>query len=320
LPKFKVKVKKGGLHREVVVMLNDTHYGLIVPKKEVGDVNEYDWKQACRRSAYLAQQVVDYKIEKRQEVEVLHIVINGDILNGVIHDLTARTSELLAHQQNGAIHILTHFIAYCKQNYKKVVVHGTSGNHDDSIHRREGGRVISHKHDSNLAPVYFALSAIFKNEKDIVFNIPDGMYAEINLPAGRCLATHGDTMFSKQLGNPGKSLSTESLSVAINKYNTGEISIGKEPFKLYLYGHVHTHASFTTYDGTKVFIAPSLSGLDIYAKSLAINNNQTGQVIFESTPKHILGDVRLVQVTEADNQKELDNIIPTYKNSLKWEK
>jgi len=313
--------KKTGIKREVVVMLNDTHYGLIVPTKEVGGVNSYGWKEACRRTAYLAQQVADYKIEKRADVERLHIVLNGDLLQGTIHDLTARTMELLSYQQNGAIHILTHFISYCSQFYKNITVSCLSGNHDDGMHRREhGNRVTSHKFDSNLAPVFFALSAAFRNEKRIDFNIPEAMFAEINLPAGRCLVTHGDTMFSKQLGNPGKSLNTDSLGAAINKFNYGEITINKPPFKLCLFGHTHCEAQFTTFDGTKVFIAPSLSGIDIYAKSLAINNNQIGQVIFESTKNHIFGDARIVKLNDVDDKKELDKIIPIYNNSLIWQK
>lgn len=321
MPKVNLTLKKSGIKRQVVAMLNDTHYGLIVPTNEVGGVNSFSWKEACRRTAYLAQQVVEYKKDKRNEVEMLHIVLNGDLLAGQIHDLTARTLELLGNQQNGAIHILTYFISHCAQHYKYITVHGLSGNHEDSPHRREGGhRVTSHKHDSAVAPVYFALSSAFRDQKNITFKIPEGMFADIQLPAGRCFVTHGDTMFTKQLGNPGRSLNTDSLGSAINKYNYGEISQGKEPFKLCLFGHVHTEAQFTTWDGTKVAIAPSLSGIDIYAKSLAINNNQVGQLIFESTKQYIYSDARLVDLISADNDARLDKIIPIYKNELQWKK
>lgn len=321
IPKAKLPKSKSGVKREVVVMLNDCHYGLVVPSNEVGGVNSFSWTEACRRTAYLAKQVGDYKIEKRGNVDKLHIVLNGDMIQGTIHDLNTRTMELLSHQQNGTIHILTYFIGYCAQFYKQVCIHGLSGNHDDSMHRREHGhRVTSHKADSNLAPVYFALSAAFRDNKNIEFNIPPGMYTDINLPGGRCLVTHGDTMFSKQLGNPGKSLNTDGIGAAINKYNYGEIEIGKKPYKLCLFGHVHSQACFTTFDGTKVYIAPSLSGIDIYAKSLAINNNQIGQVLFESTREHIFGDARLVKLNEADKDNTLDSIIPIYKNNLQWQK
>lgn len=308
--------KKKHLEREVVVSINDAHYGCIVAPEEVGGSNRFDWEIACRRTAFLAQQVIDYKIEKRSEVKQLHVVLNGDILQGAIHDLTARTAELIAFQQIGAMHILTHFISAVAQHYPKVIVHGISGNHDDMPHRREGGRVTSHKYDSFVSPVFAGLSLAFKNCKHISFNFPKSLFIDINLPGGRMLVTHGDTMFSRQLGNPGSSLNIAGLSDAINRFNTGEINKGNSPFKLMLFGHVHNHVHFTTFDGVKVYIPPSLSGIDSYAHSLGINNNQSGQLIFESTKNHILGDARLVDLLRADSNDELDKIIPVYTNNL----
>lgn len=312
------KLQKGSKQdREVVVSLNDTHYGCIVKPEEVGYSNRFDWEVACRRTAFLAQQVIDYKIEKRKDVKCLHIVINGDVTAGAIHDLTARTAELLALQQIGAMHILSHFISAVAQHYPKVVVHGIAGNHDDSVHRREHGhRVTSHKYDSVVAPIFAALSLSFKGNKDISFNFPKSLYIDIDLIGGRACAAHGDTLFSKQLGNPGTSLNIAGLSDAINRFNTGEINRGKKPFKLMLFGHVHNHVNFTTFDGIKVYIPPSLSGIDAFAHSLAINNNLTGQLIFESTKNHILGDPRLVDLLCADNDASLDSIIPVYQNQL----
>jgi Calcineurin-like phosphoesterase len=316
-PKLK-KSKKGKQAREVVVSLNDTHYGAIVRPEEVGGSNKFDWTEACRRTAYLAKQVAEYKEEKRHEVTKLHVILNGDLLQGAIHDLTARTAHLMAVQQTGAIHILTYFINYVSQFYDKIEVHGISGNHEDLPHRREGGRVTSHKYDSFITPVFYALSTAFRSEKRIKFNFPKGLYIDINLPGGRLLVTHGDTLFSKQLGNPASSLNVKGLSDVINRFNTGEISKGNPLVKMVLLGHVHNHINFTTFDGVKVYIAPSLSGIDSYAHSISINNNQVGQVIFESTEKHIMGDPRLVELTEADDQSDLDKIIPVYKEELEF--
>lgn len=314
------KPKKGGLEREVVVSLNDCHYGLIVDPQEVNDSNKFGWQEACRRTALLAQQVADYKIEKRDQVKRLHVILNGDIVQGKIHDLTALTSDLLVMQQIGAAHILTHFIGHVAQHYPEVVVHGISGNHDDNLHRREGGRVTSHKYDSVLNPVFYAVSLAFRNNKNVRFNLPKGLHLDIDLPGGRLVATHGDTLFSKQLGNPGTNLNIKGLSDVLNRWNQAELSKGKPQAKAFLFGHVHNFVHFKTFDGVQVYIAPSLSGIDGYAHSLAISHNNTGQVIFESTKNHIIGDPRLVEMTCADNNKELDKIIPTFNRLLAWEK
>lgn len=317
-PKNNKKVK--GLKRDVVVSLNDTHFGCFVDPEEVGNVNSYGWKEACRRIALIAEQVVDYKVEKRNSVDRLHVILNGDMLAGVIHDLAGRTSDLLAIQQNGAIHILVNFINYVSKYYKKVKVYGMNGNHEDAPHRREGGRVLSHKYDAASTPVFYALSSAFRNNKNISFNFTKSLSLDVALPGGRMLVSHGDVLFSKQLGNPGTSINVKSLSDAINRFNAGEVAKGNEPIKMVLFGHTHTQASFTTFDGIKVYIVPSLVGTDSYAYSLGINFNQAAQLIFESTEKHIIGDSRLIEVTEADKRSDLDKIIPLYNRDLEWKK
>lgn len=317
IPKLKRKSKT--LDRDVVVSLNDTHYGCLVNPEEVGNVNSYGWKEACRRTALIAEQVVEYKLEKRNQVNNLHVILNGDIIAGVIHDLAGRTADLLALQQNGAIHILVNFLNYVSKHYKNVIVYALSGNHDDMPHRREGGRVLSHKYDSAASPIFYALSAAFRNNKNISFKFTKGLSLDVVLPAGRMLVTHGDVLFSKQLGNPGSNINVKGLSDSINRFNSGELAKGSNPIKLVLFGHTHTHASFTTFDGIKVFIVPSLVGTDSYAYSLGINFNQASQLIFESTKKHIMGDSRLIEVTDADNRTDLDKIIPIYTRSLEWQ-
>lgn len=311
-------IKNDKTTREVVAMLNDVHYGLIVRPEEVGGTNKYDWLEACRRTAMMAEQIVNYKIEKRDQVKRLHLVLAGDMLQGVIHDLTARTAELMVHQMGGALHILTHFLAYVAEYYPEVVVHGIAGNHDDQLHRREGGRVISHKYDSFANMVYFGLSAAFRNHKNIKFNFPKSLMANVDLLGGRLLITHGDTLFSTALGNPSNTLNIRSLSDVINRFNSGEMAKGEKRIDAVLMGHVHSYTNFITFDGVKVVIAPSLSGLDSFAASLSINFNQVGQIIFESTKKYVMSDLRLVELVEADKQEKYDKIIPVFKNTLQF--
>lgn len=317
---YKPKTSKIKERRYVVGMLNDTHYGLSVNAEEVGETNRFSWVEACRRTALFTKQAIEYKANKRDETEVFHLVLNGDIVSGVIHDLTARTSELLIHQVNGALHILTHVVENLAANYKNVVIHGVSGNHDDAIHRREGGRVLSHKYDSYANMIYYALSAAFRETPNVSFSFPKSLYGTIDLPTGRLMYTHGDTMFTSTLGNPGNTLNTKRLSDDISRFNNGEQEKNNQKIKMVLFGHVHTHTFFTTFDGVKVLIAPSLSGVDAYAASLAINHNQIGQMLFESTSSHLIGDMRLVNLIEADNDASLDQIIPIFNNGLEWKK
>ena len=50
------------------------------------------------------------------------------------------------------------------------------------------------------------------------------------------------------------------------------------------------------------------------------NNNFIAQPVFESTKDFILGDSRLIRLNAADQDPELDKIIPVYSKELKWVK
>lgn len=300
--------------REIVVMLNDTHYGLIVDPEEVNNLNSYGWKEASRRTAAVIEQALAYKSHVK-DIRKVHLVLNGDIIAGVIHATNTKGIDLLVHQMNGALHILSHAITALSKRFSEIEVHCAVGNHARMPHK-DLGRVMQEKFDSYETLIYTGLSAIFKNNKNVTFNIPKTPYTFINLPAGRALVTHGDTIFEKALGNTGKVINVKNLGEAIQNFNFGETKKKKAPVKLALFGHVHSMCNFV-YKGVAVYVAPSLCGIDPYANSLNITDNFAGQVVFESTEDFIFGDSRLVSVIEADERKELDKLIPVFDRNLK---
>lgn len=314
---FKVKKSKKQLaQRHVVAMLNDTHYGLTVKPEEVANTNEYNWTIASRRTAMFIDEIVHFKQDKRNDVEMLHFLINGDIIAGIIHNLMGRDNDLLVHQFNGAVHILTHAIARLAETYPQLTVYFSSGNHGEAPHRREGGRTSSQVFDTFESMIFYALSVAHRDTKNVKFIATSGLFQEFILPAGRAMFTHGHLLFSKTLGNPGTIINTKGLSDTILRFNNGEELKGKQKFKLILTGHTHSFMHIRTPDNVQVYNAPSLSGVDSYAHYLGINHNFVGQVVFESTDKYIFGDSRLVILNEADNNGNLDSLIPVYNYKL----
>lgn len=323
LPKIKppkISKSKNAAKVDVVAMLNDTHIGVIIDKEEIGGINEFDFKQACRRFAFYVKQVINYKKHKRSQVDKLHLVLNGDLIAGLIHGLDTKGIHLMVHQVNAAVHIFTHVISNLAKDYAHIEVHGIAGNHCRSVHKNHGQRAVSEVYDSYANLIFYSLSTAFRESKRIGFNFPKTPYGFIDLPAGRAMYVHGDHIFSSTLGNPGKAINVKGLSGSIRDFNAGEIAKGNKPVKLILFGHVHTFAHFITTDGVEVYISPSLSGLDSFAHSLTINTNFIAQPVFESTKDFILGDCRLIRLESADELKELDSIIPVYNKDLKWNK
>lgn len=313
---YKPKTKRTKEKKHVVGMLNDLHIGLKVEESEVDGLNKYNFEIASRRVAMYIKQLCNYKLDKRDEVETLHLLINGDLIAGIIHGLNGQDLYMLTHQFNGAVHILSSAISRLAENYKHVKVYFSTGNHGDSPHRREGHRVLSQIYDSIEGQIFYAISISHKSTKNVEFIAGHTLYQDFQLPAGRAAFTHGHIMFSAQLGNPGSSLNTKGLGVAINDFNTSQRNVNKEEVKLFLFGHTHCHFHITTRNGVEVYNAPSLSGIDSYAYSIGITYNLVAQVFFESTPDYILGDSRLVHLNKADDDESLDSIITPYKQEL----
>jgi hypothetical protein len=224
----------------------------------------------------------------------------------------------MVHQLNAALHIFTYVIQNLMTEYNQIEIHGIAGNHDRAVHKNHGKRVVSEVYDSYANSIFYGLSTAFRNNEQVSFNFPKTPYGFIDLPAGRAMYAHGDHVFSSSLGNPGKAINVKSLTESIRNFNAGEIAKGNPPIKLLLLGHVHVFAHFITTDGVEVYISPCLSGLDSFAHSLTINNSFVAQPIFESTKDFILGDCRLIRLNKADDDKELDKIIPVYEKELKF--
>jgi hypothetical protein len=125
-------------------------------------------------------------------------------------------------------------------------------------------------------------------------------------------------MFSRQLGNPGTTVNTKLLGQAISDLNESERRANRENIALLLLGHTHCHFDITVKNGVRVLNAPSLSGIDSYAFSIGIRQNLTAQVIFESTKDYIVGDSRLIYVSEADDNAEMDKVIKPYNYELTY--
>lgn len=321
LPKMKVKKlsKKTGKDMvEFVGMLNDTHIGVIIDREEIGGINGFDFKEACRRFAFYTKEVINYKKHKRSQVRKLHLILNGDLIAGIIHGLDTKGIHLMVHQLNAALHIFTYVIQNLMSEYSVIEVHGIAGNHDRAVHKNHGKRAVSEVYDSYANSIFYGLSTAFRNQKEVTFNFPKTPYGFINLPAGRAMYAHGDHVFSSALGNPGKAINVKGLTDAIRNFNAGEIAKGEKSIKLLLLGHVHVFAHFITTDGVEVYISPCLSGLDSFAHSLTINNSFVAQPIFESTKDFILGDCRLIRLNKADEDPDLDKIIPIYEKELKF--
>lgn len=301
-------LKKTGA-RTLVAHLSDTHYGANIDPKEMGGINKYNWTIAARRSALFAEQIMNYKPHYRKETDLV-LVINGDIIAGMIHNQEFFV-DLLTTQFAGTLNILTQMISYLATGFRSVKVVFQPGNHGRSMHKASTDRGTTHKWDSYETQIYIAVREVCHAKlPNVQVEVPVTPFAIFEAQGHSFFVTHSDTVIN--VGNVGSALNMKSINNQINKLNASKLG-GNKTFAGVLLGHVHTPTLQLMESGCMLIVNGCLSGLDPYAMAIGIFDSNPTQQIFEVTPRHAVGDVRFIQVKDADENKALDKIIKPFR-------
>lgn len=294
--------KKGKTKRTVVAHMADNHIGAIIRESSMGGINEYNPEVAARRIAFYVQDVSRYKMHHRDDTDLV-LILNGDMLHGVIHGTDTLNCLPAALQHCVALRIFAQAISFLGQHYKNVKVVCESGNHGRFMHKMNKGRQTEEKWDSFETILYVSLQEKFREYKNVDFIITETPYTIMDIQGHKALITHGDTVVNT--GNPGKSINVDNITKQINSISAG---LGYK-IDMVIVGHVHKATYVVLDNGTHLVINGPLSGTDEYAQSLGIISSNPIQQIFEVTPKDVIGDMRFVRVNAGDKDKSLDKII-----------
>ena len=289
--------------RMLTLLWSDLHFGVDVDPREVLS-SQFNWKIASRRMAKLVKQAAAWKPEHRKETK-LQIVLNGDILHGIIHLSEANIREI-QEQIWGATAILAKAIGFLSQHYASISVLCLPGNHD-RVSYRSGDRAVAQRWNSHSHSVYLALKCWFRDTKHVTFDVPMSGMGTYDAPGGHTIfATHGDT--EPSTSNVGKSFNVSKTTEALLKLNAGNV-FDRKP-SVVLFGHWHQPSQFMLPDGTVCVVNGSLIGSDSYAQNaIGFFNTMPAQVMFESVSDFPVGDFRIIQLRDADYDESLDEII-----------
>ena len=303
-----VKLKKPKVFGSTVIShISDTHIGVEICEKTMGGFNKFDAEIAARRFAKLFREIADYKKHRRKDQDLV-LVINGDILAGIIHDQEWGVLRM-ASQMSLARRIFIQGISYVAAKFSKVTIHCTTGNHDRFIHKGNKGRQTSSKWDSFGTNLYTSLRDAFElaDYKNVEFNIPETPYVLFKVQGHTVFATHGDTVIN--VGNISKTINISNIKEQINDIMA---ALGMK-IDIVMIGHVHKATYQVLDNGVALLINGNLSGVDEFCQSIGILKGNIIQQIFEVTKKYPVGDIRFVELSEADNNKELEKIIKPIK-------
>jgi hypothetical protein len=311
-------IEKTDLHdttpRSVVVALTDLHFGTNVDPAELGGKNEFNWNIGARRFGFIMEQLQTYKMELRHLHEEVVLLLGGDLIGGIIHNQEGPDYDLITFQVNGALSYFIQAFEHLKAFYPKVRVVCQPGNHGRMMHKQSKDRALSQKYDSYENIIFYALSKYFSKDPKVEIVVPKTPYATVTIQGHRVYMTHGDGVFVT--GNPGKSINTDNINKQVSRVNEAEYKEGRDPFEVFVFGHVHQAAHFQVSSGAHIIINGSMIGTDSFAQGVGITSNNPVQVLWEMNSKFPVGDSRWLFVSAADDQQRLEKIIKPYNYEL----
>lgn len=298
------KAKKA---KSVLTLLwSDLHFGVDVHDYEVYQ-SRFNWVVASRRIAALVQAAIDWTDDyDRTE---LRIVLNGDIMQGVIH-LDDSNIRPMTEQIWGAAAILTAAIDQLRRKFPRIKVYCLPGNHDRMTYKGSG-RSVSQRWDSHASSLYLCLQQTFRTDDGVLFDIPStGIGIIPDMDGGVMIAAHGDTEPDPK--NVSTKIDTAGLAVKLLKMRESQAI--QAPISVAMFGHWHTPTIQMLPSGSFIIVNGSLIGAEPFGQNVIGEfNSQPAQVMFESVPGDPLYRQRVVKLGGVEKDESLSELIPTPK-------
>lgn len=296
--------KKNFVQKRVLnLLLSDLHFHSLLDNREVP--YKYGAIEEARRLAAVIQAVIHFKTHYRDTTS-LYIHIIGDVIQNSLHD--PRDGAPLAEQVAAAQYLLVQAIHLLSLHFLDIKVLCVSGNHGRNT-ARHPNRAVTQRWDSIEQILYYAIKGSCKELANVSFEIDYRSHYECEVLGHHMFFTHGDSVI--QPGNPGKSINVTNIRRQVNEINAK--SKHAKHFNLFAVGHVHT-ASQTHLPNQTVFLTNgALVPTDSYGVSLGIFESTCAQWLWETVPKYVFGDSRLIMVGEDDDANgELDLLIKPF--------
>jgi len=302
---YKTSRSKAKPNQALTLVWSDLHFGVDVNDFEVLGSN-FNWTIAARRMAMLCVEAVEHGANS--DVKELRVVLNGDIMQGVIH-LDDTNIKPMTEQIWAAASIRIAAIDYLSQHFVNVTVVCLPGNHDRMTYKNSS-RELSQRWDSHAHSLYLALMLTFKNTK-VEFDIPSAGIAFVDdLNGGLIMASHGDTAPDSK--NVSRSISVGHMADTLLRIQESKV-INKK-ISVAIFGHWHTPTVQMLPNGACLIVNGSLIGGEPFGQNgIGTFNPEPAQIMFISRTGRPVSNVSIVCVREADDDTELDKVIPTPK-------
>ncbi len=292
---------KAPAKRTICLLLSDLHLG-----SDLSSLDEplpFRAVEESRRLEHVIRECAAYKAHHRASTELV-LMLNGDMIEGQLgHDL--RGGAPLTEQKVIFWRYFRSAIGYLASAFPSVRVVCQPGNHGrDKV--RHPGRATSRKWDGHEWELYYALSCMASDLKNVTFTCDLRALSLIDLHGSTLALTHGDTEI--KLGHPDKAAAQN--RAAIDRMNHAR-TWGTRIDALAV-GHYHT-PRYHPGDPAIIYNGP-LVPPNGYARAEGYTGERCGQFMWEAVEGFPVGDVRFIDVgTRQDHDEKLGSIIAPFR-------
>lgn len=277
--------------RTVVIHLSDLHLGA-----ELSALDEpmpFRAVEEARRLEYVLRQAIDYKPQYRKNTKFA-LLLNGDLIEGqLMHQIGAGAP--LTEQKAIAWHLLSRFIGELARAFPDGDVYCQPGNHGrDKV--RHPGRATWRKWDGHEWEIYYALRQMCSGLKNVRWSLPFRAVSVIDLHGSILGMSHGDTEI--KLGPPDTAAKNNARE--LDRINSTRLH-GVE-FDAWAFGHFHMPRYVP--GNPRVIYNGALIPPNGHARASGYIGEPTGQFIWESVAGFPIGDVRFIEVGQAQDRDE----------------
>lgn len=255
---------------------SDWHWGEVVNPDEIGGVNKYNLEIAQQRLNRLIETTIELLTNHMVNPQYPGIVfaLGGDMVSGDIHEELSETNEQPIMPV--VLDLIDHLVIAIKRLkpvFGRVFLPCVAGNHGRNTHKV---RAKQFNHNSFDWLIYQSLDRHFADDPDVVFYIPEGTDALVNVAGHRYLFSHGNQFRSgdSMIGPLGPIIRGD------HKKRGRNAQVGQE-YDTLVIGHWHQLVQMK-----RVIVNGSLIGYNEYAYANNFGYEPPQQALWLSHPKH----------------------------------
>ena len=278
----KLKSISSGRHT-VVAHVSDPHVGEVVDKEVMGGISEYS-VEIFRQRLGLWIEKVQYLVDLRRsrlEIDTLLMLLDGDMVSGIIHDELERTNEVNIMEQVAIVaHLFAYAISQLGFQYEEVIVSCTVGNHGRTKQKKE----FKERYVSWDYVCYQMMAQLLSFYPNITFDIPKSWFAITKAENTNILHLHGDGI-KGWAGFPwyGVDRFTKRMRETLQKHSTAE---GESlAFDTVALAHFHVPVMWETPTGS-IMVNGNWKGGDEFAFGALHTNVRPIQTLFYINDKY----------------------------------